>query len=182
MAPPIGRIYHKNYEIAGNKFTVQVAYQGNIPSGHLAQVKGTWLFNLIVNKMTVEMGTWYDLQERGYSNEEVCDSIAQFWHDAQKVRDAQDLGDKDMEDDLKGLVDMCKSFLDSYLMQEGYDYDILMSLLTEEGGWTVIIQPNIPKLVDNRLFVFDHKAGDPEGDVSFHSYVLDRSLPIHLPW
>lgn len=182
MAPPIGRIYHKNYEIAGNKFTVQVCYQGVIPTGHLAQKKAVWLYNLIVNNVTVEMGPWNDLQGRNPSNEEVCDSLAQFWHDAQKIKDAQDVGEKDMEDDLKRLVDMCKFFLDTYLMQEEYDYDILMSLLTEEGGWTVIIQPNIPKLVDNRLFVFDHKVGDPKGDVSFHSYVLDRSLPIHLPW
>jgi|SRR6185369_10946752 len=181
MAPPIGRIYHKNYEIAGNKFTVQVSYQGNIPSGHLAQIKGTWLFNLIVNNTTVEMGSWYDLQERGFSNEEVCDSIAQFWYDAQKIRDAQELGEKDMEADLKKIVDRCKLFLDGYLMQEAYDYDILMSLLTEEGGWTVMIEPNIPKLVDNRLFVFDHKAAEPAEEVTFHSYVRDRSLDLKLP-
>jgi hypothetical protein len=182
MAPPIGRIYHKNYEIAGNKFTIQVSYQGNIPAGRLAQEMDTWYYTLLVNDTTLEIGQWRDLRDSHPSNEEVCDSLAQFWYDSKKIKDAQDLGEKNLENGLTEIINQCKFFLDTYLMQEGYDYDIVMSLLTEEGGWTVIIQPNIPKLVDNRLFVFDHKATDPSGEVAFHSYVLDRSIRIQLPW
>jgi hypothetical protein len=142
MAPPIGRIYHKNYDIAGNKFTVQVCYQGVIPTGHLAQKKAVWFYNLIVNGMTVEMGQWNDLQGRNPSNEEVCDSLAQFWHDSQKIREAQEVGSEG-DEALDAIIFKCADWMHAYFMQDTVfrDFEIVKKFM-DGNGWEIMISPN----------------------------------------
>lgn len=179
MTPPIGRPYQKNYEIAGNRFTVQVAYQGDIPMGHLAQIMGTWFFNLVVNNVVVEMGFWRDLRDQRPSNDDVCDSLAQFWHDSEKIKQAQILGEDENKAALEEIVKKCAKRMFYYFMrnEEPFDYEILHQHM-DEIGWDVILTPNI-NLPGRKQMILHFSQMQSHDGVWVRSYELEHSAYIN---
>lgn len=173
MTPPVGRIYRKNYEIAGDKFTIEVNYLGCIPTGQLAQVKPTWMFNIIVGNTTVYMGMWYHLQSGCPTNDEVCDGVAQFNYPSFKISNAQHLVGL-AESELDRIVEKCATFMHGYFLSENSehtDYDIVNQYMDDEE-WVVVLRPNY---MANRLVEFYCENGK---DVEVHSYIEDNELSI----
>lgn len=170
--PEIGSNLVKDYDVNGNVFSVYVQYLGNVPSGRLAQEKDTWLSALIVDGNVLEMGHWYDLQDRHPSNEEVCDGVSRFWVDSRQVVEANASYRKAYE-----IVEKCASFMHDYFVRtatQDTDYDIVR-MFVKENEWSVVLRP---LYVHGRLVEF-HKAPDAD-HVEITSYTEENELHIRL--
>lgn len=168
--------FSKDYEVHGNRFTVEVQYLGFLHRSFSKQ-QHTWMFRISVNGHSVVTGPFHNGWDRELTDENVANNLATFWGTSEAVKQAQNFPGT-VEYQLDSLVQACANWMHKfYLRDQGHtDFDIVAKhLATDNGEWTIILRPNYIK---NRILEFYRP--DQNSKIEIHSYVEDNELSIEF--